>query len=66
MDWMIKLTVFKLWHTQSDIRQRAMVKDYFNLHPGISSSDDWWKYLAAMFGIGKLEPGYLDLERLVH
>lgn len=33
---------------------------------GISFNDDWWLFLARLFGVGKLDPGYLDLEGLVH
>lgn len=66
MDWVTKLTVIKHWHVQSDLRQRVMVKEYLATHPGISTSDDWLAYLAAIFGVGRMQPGYPDLENLVH
>ncbi|MGI9537888.1 MAG: hypothetical protein ACR2PB_12515 [Desulfocapsaceae bacterium] len=66
MDWMTKLQVMKYWHVQSELKQRALVKGYLATHPGISTSDDWLRYLAGMFGIGRMNPGYLDLNSLVH
>jgi hypothetical protein len=66
VDWVTKLTVLKHWHVQSELRQRVMVRDYLITHPGISTSDDWLAYLASTFGIGRMQPGYLDLENLVH
>ncbi len=66
MDWVTKLTVLQHWHVQSELRQRTMVKDYLITHPGISTSDDWLAFLASTFGIGRMEPVYLDLEKLVH
>ena len=49
MDWMSKLQIHKLWHSQSDLRQKTMMKDYLILYPGISSSDEWLLYLACIF-----------------
>lgn len=66
MDWMTKLQKLKLWHSQSELRQKAMMKDYLNLYPGISSSAEWLLCLARMFGVGRLEAGYLDLESVVY
>lgn len=66
MDWVTKLTVLKHWHVQSESRQQAMVRDYLVTHPGISTSDDWLAYLAATFGVGRMQPGPFDLGNLVH
>ncbi|MGA7277039.1 MAG: hypothetical protein WBW79_03800 [Desulfocapsaceae bacterium] len=66
MDWVTKLTVLKHWHVQSELRQQAMVRDYLVTHPGISTSDDWLAYLAATFGVGRMQPGSIDLGNLVH
>lgn len=66
MDWMTKIEIARQWHFMADIKQQAAVKSYLLTHPGISTSDDWWLYLARLFGIGKMEPGCLDLESLVH
>ncbi len=66
MDWVTKLEVYKQWHTLNEIKQQAVVTSYLVTHPGISTSDDWWLFLARLFGIGKLVSGYLDLEGVVH
>ncbi|MBT8346719.1 MAG: hypothetical protein KJO28_10510 [Desulfofustis sp.] len=66
MDWMTQLQVMQIWHVQSEAKQRALVKSYLMTHPGISTSDDWQRFLAAIFGIGRPDPGYLDLDNLVH
>ena len=66
MDSMTKLQVKQCWHVQSEVKQRALVKSYLMTHPGISTSDDWLRYLAGVFGIGRMHPGYLDLDSLVH
>lgn len=66
VDWVTKLTVLKHWHVQSELRQQAMVRDYLVTHPGISTSDDWLAYLAATFGVGRMQPGPIDLGNLVH
>lgn len=65
MDWMTKLQILQHWHVQSEAKQRALVKSYLITHPGISTSDDWLRYLAGVFGIGRMDPGYLDLDSLV-
>ena len=66
MDSMTQLQVMHIWHVQSYAKQRALVKSYLMTHPGISNSDDWLCFLAGIFGIGKPDPGYLDLDSLVH
>ena len=64
MDWMTQLKVMQIWHVQSQAKQRALVKSYLITHPGISTTDDWLRFLAAVFGIGRPNPGYLDLDGL--
>lgn len=66
MNWMNKLHVLQCWHGQSEKKQQLLVKNYLLTHPGISSSDDWIRYLAEVFGIVSGEQGYLDLDSLVH
>ncbi len=66
MDGMTKLQLIRVWHVQSEAKQRALVKSYLMTHPGISTSDDWLLFLAGVFGIGRPDPGYLDLDGLVH
>jgi len=66
MDWMTRLQVMRCWHVQSRIKQQALVRGYLTTHPGISTSDDWHCYLAGVFGIGRMNPGYLDIDSLVH
>ena len=66
MDGMTKLQLMRVWQVQSEAKQRALVKSYLLTHPGISTSDDWLLFLAGVFGIGRPDPGYLDLEGLVH
>lgn len=66
MDWMSKLQIMKCWSVQSEKKQQALVRNYLLTHPGISSSDDWIRYLAGVFGIGNVEPGYLDLDSKMH
>ena len=66
MDWMTRLAIKRQWHFMPDTYQRAAVKAYLMTHPGISTSDDWWLFLARLFGVGKVEPGYLDLKNMVH
>ena len=65
MDWMTKIGIARQWHFTPEIKQQAAVKAFLKTHPGISTGDDWWLYLARLFGVGKLVPGYLDLESLV-
>lgn len=65
MDWLTKLKILQHWHAQSTLKQQALVKGYIATHPGISTSDDWLLYLAEVFGIGRMNPGYLDLDRMV-
>lgn len=59
MNQTIKHNLLKLYHSQSEIWQKALMKDYLIEHPGISSSDDWLQYLTRMFELWKLRPGYL-------
>jgi len=65
MDWMTKLKILQYWHAQSTPKQQALVKGYITTHPGISTSDDWLLYLAEVFGVGKFDSGYLDLDSMV-
>ena len=62
MDQYMKTQLLKLYHSQSEKRQKAMMKDYLNVHPGISSSDDWLNYLVEIFELGKLGPGPLVMK----
>ncbi len=62
MDWTTKFEITRQWSFRPDQQQQSAVKAYLITHPGISTSDDWWLYLARLFGLGKMEPGYLDLE----
>ena len=66
MYWMTKIEIARQWHYIPETKQQSTVKAYLMTHPGISTSDDWWLYLARLFGVGKMEPGYLGLESLVH
>ena len=66
MDAMTQLQVMQIWHVQSEAKQRALMKSYLMTHPGISTGDDWLRFLAGVFGIGRLAPGYPDLDSLVH
>lgn len=66
MDSMTQLQVMQIWHVQSEAKQRALVKSYLMTHPGISTGDDWLRFLAGVFGIGRPDPAYLDLDSLVH
>lgn len=65
MDWMTKLKILQHWHAQSTPTQQALTKGYITTHPGISTSDDWMLYLAEVFGIGRMEQSYLDLDSMV-
>lgn len=64
MDWMTKIEITRQWHFMPDTKQQAAVKSYLMTHPGISTSDDWWLFLARLFGIEMMKPGSLDLERV--
>lgn len=66
MDWMTRLEIVRQCHYMPYTQQQAAANAYMMAHPGIISSEDWWLFLAMLFGIGKMEPGYLDLESLVH
>ena len=66
MDWMTKIEISQQWHYMPEIKQQAAVKAYLITHPGISSSDDWWLFLARLFGVGKMGARCMDLESLVH
>lgn len=65
MDWMTKLEIARQWNFMPDIKRQAAMRSYLMLHPAISTSDDWWLFLARLFGIGKIGPGHLNLERQV-
>ena len=66
MDWMTSYRYSSPGTLRAICWQKAMIKDYLNLYPGISTSDDWLLYLARMFGVGRLDSGYLELESMVH
>ncbi len=65
MDLMTKLQILQHWHAQSSLKQQALVKGYIVTHPGISTSDDWFLYLAGVFGIGKMQSGDMDIDSQV-
>ncbi len=63
---MTRFAIKQKWRLLTDVQQRAAVKAYLMIHPEISTSDEWWLFLARLFEMRKLEPGCLGLENIVH
>lgn len=66
MDWITKIENTRHWHFMPEPQQQAAVKSYLMTPPGISISKNWRLFLARLFGVGKMEPGYPDLKTMAH